>query len=246
MPCRFSAIKPFPALLRRFAFALFCAALMLGYTFAQDSASTPNATVPNLVKFSGTIPGTPAGTASVIFALYQDQTGGAPLWQEVQNVTVDASGHYTALLGSSTAAGIPLDVFSSNEARWLGVQPQGQSEQPRVLLVSVPYALKAADAQTLGGLPVSAFLRADTATVAASASSVNTAVADAAVSATIKDAVTNPTHTPVDDAGWVTGYLPVFDASGNLEDSFLYQAGTAANPQVYLGSSIDNPARTQL
>ena len=31
------------------------------------------------------------------------------------------------------------------------------NEQPRVLLVSAPYALKAADAETLGGKPLSAF-----------------------------------------------------------------------------------------
>ncbi|OFW36251.1 MAG: hypothetical protein A3J28_05125 [Acidobacteria bacterium RIFCSPLOWO2_12_FULL_60_22] len=34
-------------------------------------------------------------------------------------------------------------------------------EQPRILLVSVPYALKAADAETLGGKPASAYLLAD-------------------------------------------------------------------------------------
>src|SRR3990170_1578308 len=33
-------------------------------------------------------------------------------------------------------------------------------EQPRILLVSVPYALKAADAETLGGKPASAFVLA--------------------------------------------------------------------------------------
>jgi len=45
-------------------------------------------------------------------------------------------------------------------ARWLGVQPALPSvgEQPRVLLVGVPYALKAADAETLGGKPASAFM----------------------------------------------------------------------------------------
>jgi hypothetical protein len=46
------------------------------------------------------------------------------------------------------------------EARWLGVQPEGQAEQPRVLLLRGPYALKAGDAQTLGGLPSSAFVLA--------------------------------------------------------------------------------------
>ncbi len=37
---------------------------------------------------------------------------------------------------------------------------QGQVEQPRVLLVAVPYALKAADADTIGGKPASAFVLA--------------------------------------------------------------------------------------
>jgi len=36
----------------------------------------------------------------------------------------------------------------------------GEEAQPRVLLVSVPYALESADAQTLGGLPASAFAKA--------------------------------------------------------------------------------------
>jgi len=46
------------------------------------------------------------------------------------------------------------------EPRWLGVQLQGQTEQARTVLMSVPYALKAADAETIGGLPPSAFLKA--------------------------------------------------------------------------------------
>jgi hypothetical protein len=40
------------------------------------------------------------------------------------------------------------------------VQPQGQAEQARVMLVSVPYALKAVEADTIGGLPPSAFVLA--------------------------------------------------------------------------------------
>src|SRR5712692_1090739 len=49
------------------------------------------------------------------------------------------------------------------ESRWLGAQVQlpGEVEQPRVFLVSVPYALKAADAETLGGKPASVFLTAE-------------------------------------------------------------------------------------
>ena len=67
------------------------------------------------------------------------------------------------LVGATRPEGLPLDLFSTDEARWLGVQANlpGEEEQPRVLLVSVPYALKAADAETLGGKPASACVLAD-------------------------------------------------------------------------------------
>src|SRR6202050_5201877 len=62
------------------------------------------------------------------------------------------------MLGSTTSQGLPADLFASGEARWLGVQAQGQTEQPRTLLMSVPYALKALDAETVGGKPASSFM----------------------------------------------------------------------------------------
>ncbi len=106
---------------------------------------------------SGLASTTPVG---VTFAIYKQQDGGAPVWQETQNVTPDASGQYNVILGSTTATGLPDDLFSQQEQRWLGVQVQGQAEQARVLLVSVPYAFKAHEAETLGGLPASAFVKA--------------------------------------------------------------------------------------
>ncbi len=117
--------------------------------------------VPRLLKFSGTV-SQAQGTIGVTFALYTDQTGGAPLWLETQNVSLDANGRFTIYLGASHADGIPADLFASGQARWLGVQADGQAEQARVLLVSVPYALKASDADTLGGKPASAYLAAPT------------------------------------------------------------------------------------
>jgi len=200
--------------LRRLAAVLFCATVLLGCALAEDGV-----TVPHLVKFSGTISGAPAGNVSVIFALYKDQSGGAPLWQEVQNLAVDSGGHYNSLLGLRSATGIPLEVFSTGEARWLGVEAEGQPEQPRVLLVSVPYALKASDSETLGGLPVSAFLRAGAAPVAAPAPAnfINTA----AVTAAVNNAVT----AAISASGPTLGYVPYFyDASGDLKNSSLFQA----------------------
>jgi hypothetical protein len=134
-------------------------------TLAQNvvSNSTPAFTqVPRLIKFSGVAKdesGRPvSGAVGVTFSLYKDQQGGSPLWVETQNVQADGTGHYTAMLGSATTEGVPLEVFSSGEAQWLGVQIQGQPAQARVLLVSVPYALKAHEAETLSGRSISEFV----------------------------------------------------------------------------------------
>src|SRR6185436_17694320 len=56
---------------------------------------------------------------------------------------------------------VPQEIFTSSEARWLGIQRIPEEEQPRILLAAVPYALKAADADTLGGKPLSAFVLAE-------------------------------------------------------------------------------------
>jgi hypothetical protein len=143
-------------------FLLICSAISLS---AQQAAlAAANSVVPPVVKFSGVLTDTNnkpvTGTVGVTFSLYQQSQGGAPLWVETQNVSADKTGHYSVMLGSATSQGIPADVFASGEARWLGVQAQGQAEQPRTVLMSVPYALKAADAETIGGLPPSAFLKA--------------------------------------------------------------------------------------
>ncbi len=141
-----------------------CFFLVSFSVWAWGQQSLPSAAiVPRLIKFSGTVldaQGQPrTGLVGITFALYAEAQGGAALWLEAQNLQLDRNGHYTVLLGASKAEGVPLEVFSANEARWLGVQPEGQAEQ-RVLLVSVPYALKAADAETLGGMPASSFVLA--------------------------------------------------------------------------------------
>jgi hypothetical protein len=101
-----------------------------------------------------------AGTVGVTFSLYKEEQGGAPLWVETQNVQPDNHGHDTVMLGSASSQGLPADLFTAGEPRWIGVRPQGQTEQPRVMLASVPYAMKASDAATVGGLPASAFMLA--------------------------------------------------------------------------------------
>jgi hypothetical protein len=152
---------------------------------APSSAST--AEVPRLIKFSGTLLDAQdrpmAGPVGVTFALHAQQTGGAALWLETQNVTPDAHGNYTVLLGANSTNGVPAELFASGEARWLEVQVERQAEQPRILLVSVPYALKAKDAETLGGRPASAFLTTET--LAGAGTSAGTAPASSTSSAAL-------------------------------------------------------------
>lgn len=143
----------------------------------QQPTSDLSSTVPRLMKFSGVVSNrsgpSHTGVAGVTFSFYKDQEGGAPLWIETQNVKLDSTGHYTAVIGE-TKAGLPMDLFASGEARWLGVQVEGQAEQPRMLLLSVPYALKAAEAETLGGKPASAFALAAAAEITAAPTSATT------------------------------------------------------------------------
>jgi len=140
------------------------AVLVIGACIAHAQQSDSQPVVPQLIRFGGSLAASVgpshSGLFGVTFSLYEGQTGGSPLWIETQNVPVDGSGHYTVLLGSTKAEGVPPDLFTSGEARWLGVQVSGQTEQPRVLLVAVPYALKALDAETVGGKPASAFMLA--------------------------------------------------------------------------------------
>jgi hypothetical protein len=133
---------------------------------AQTSGSSPaSAQVPPLIQFSNVATdeggNSLSGVVSITFSLYHSQQGGAPLWTETQNnVPLDPSGHYSVQLGVTKPGGVPTPLFTLGEARWLGVRIAEQAEQSRVLLLSVPYALKAGDAATIGGLPPSAFVLA--------------------------------------------------------------------------------------
>jgi len=130
---------------------------------AQQSTQS-SVSVPRLVSYSGRALDARdkpiSGVVGITFAIYRDEESGAALWRETQNVRADEKGNYTAQIGVTKSQGLPFELFDTNESRWLGARVSGQQEQRRVLLLSVPYALKAADAETLGGFPASAFVLA--------------------------------------------------------------------------------------
>jgi hypothetical protein len=139
--------------------------LLLAQEAQQSAPSAAEASVPRLIRITGSGRdggGNPlSGNNRITFALYQNQTDQVPLWQETQTLSLAVDGRYSVLLGATLAGGLPLEIFASGEAHWLGVRPDGQPEQPRILLLSVAYALKAADSDMLGGRPASAFVLAE-------------------------------------------------------------------------------------
>jgi len=203
--------------------------LLGGFLNAQQSASLPSTAVPRLVNFSGKAidaKGKPiTGATGITFVIYADQFEGAPLWMETQNVQVDAKGSYTVQLGATKPEGLPLDLFTSGAARWLGVTVNVSEEQPRILLLSVPYALKAADAETVGGLPPSAF-------VLAAPQSVNSAATSASPSAGASASTTPPASSDVTTSGGTVSALPLWTTGIDIESSIVSQTGSGTTARI--------------
>jgi trimeric autotransporter adhesin len=201
---------------------------------AQQADTSTAAVVPRLVNFSGQAIQDGkiiTGPAGATFAIYNEESGGSALWLETQSIQSDAKGNYTVQLGATKPGGLPLDLFASGEARWLGVSINGGQEQPRVLLLSVPYALKAADSQTLGGLPASAFV------LAAPAS--GGSVADGSANSSGSAAALQPALA----GNGTADYIPLWTPNGStLGDSVLFQTGTGSSAKI--GINTTTPAAT--
>jgi hypothetical protein len=169
-----------------------------------------------------------AGTVGVTFSLYKEEQGGAPLWVETQNVQPDNHGHYAVMLGSASSQGLPADLFTDGEPRWIGVRPQGQTEQPRIMLASVPYAMKASDAATVGGLPASAFMLAP--------------LPSSSSSAAVSSGPSSQANLPSLGGTGTTDFLPLWTNSTTLGSSVLFQLGSGSTAKV--GINTTSPAST--
>ena len=214
---------------------LISAGVMVAAAAGQDAAPSASV-VPRLVSFSGVVKDSAgkavSGRASLTFSLYELEEGGKPLWVETQTVQTDDQGHYTALLGANSPDGLPLDLFTTGSARWLGIAPAvpGVGELPRVLLVGVPYALKAADAETLGGKPASAFVQ--TSQDLASGASVASGSGQSAVgggpggntpSAASQVKQSKGKNTQPNTS--IADYLPYWNGTTNVGNSAVFQSG---------------------
>jgi hypothetical protein len=202
---------------------LFVTLLIAQAAVAQQSAQNNAGTVPRLIPYSGVatdVTGKPlSGVVGITFLLYQQEDGDAPLWLETQNVQADGRGRYSVQLGATLATGIPGDLFASGEARWLAVQISGQAESARVMLLSVPYALKAADAETIGGLPASAFVLANSAQAGTSFSRITPPASTGAIGAANSSAPSNPNVT----GKGTVDFIPMWDTTSDIISSVIFQ-----------------------
>ncbi len=203
----------------------------------QSMPTATNATVPPLIQFSNVATdeggNSLSGVVNITFSLYNSQQGDEPLWTEVQNnVQLDSLGHYSVQLGITKPAGVPTTLFTTGEARWLGVQIADQPEQARVLLLSVPYALKAGDAATIGGLPPSAFVLAAPGTASITPT---TLVGSGPSSA---DA---PAGSDVTGSG-TADFIPLWTTTSNVGNSVLFQSGSGTTAKIGVGTTT--PAST--
>ncbi len=211
-------------------FAIHSAACLVAQLLFLLPSSAPiwgqsqTSAVPHLVSYSALLKDAShhavTGLAGVTFLIYADQDGGAPLWLETQNIQPDALGHYTVQLGGASAHGLPAEIFTTGEGRWLALRIGNEPEQPRVLLVAVPYAMKAADAETIGGLPPSAFVLA------------NPRAANAAAG----EDVAPPSSGGITGMGTVNT-IPLWDSTSDIISSAISQTGTGTTAKIGINNA---------
>lgn len=207
----------------------------------QQSSASESSAVPRVVKFSGLLKdrtgNAVTGTQSISFTIYSDVTGGTPIWEETQNVQL-VNGRYTVLLGVATTDGIPPELFATNQPRWLGVRllAPGEQEQPRAFLTSVPYALKAADADSLGGLPPSAYAKVGQSSTAEPITSVSPSPAFVSTPAVPSQSSSSVVTTP----GGAAGYVPLFSGSNSIVNSDIRDVGGVVKVSNFEAGKLNN------
>ncbi|HEX4004708.1 MAG TPA: hypothetical protein VHX60_00890 [Acidobacteriaceae bacterium] len=182
----------------------------------QDAASTVPATatvvpvIPQKMPFSGAAAGRAGDTVQAVFRIYAAAEGGLPLWGETQSVTVDTNGQYSVVLGVATRGGLPQSLFASGQSRWLGVSLDGAEEGPRSPLTSVAYAMKAGDAESVGGVEAANLVTKDE-------------LSQFAQSGVAPQLQVHPDVTP--SGSGIANYVPLWTGTSTLGDSLIYQAG---------------------
>jgi hypothetical protein len=132
--------------MKRFAFAptlLLAAALLAG---------TAHATTPGQINYQGLLldsQGHPVtGNVDLVFTIFDAPTGGVALWTETHPGVAALDGVYDVVLGTTTPI---TPAIVAGGALYLQIRVGTETLSPRQRLVAVPYALRAAEADSVGG-----------------------------------------------------------------------------------------------
>ena len=79
-------------------------------------------------------------TQLMVFSIYNQESGGSPLWAETHTSVDVINGSFYVVLGSVTP--IPSSIATS-VTLWLEISVEGESLTPRSQLNTVPYGFKA-------------------------------------------------------------------------------------------------------
>ena len=115
-------------------------------------AGLASAEVPERLVYTGALSdqGQPfEGSVDMVFSIFDTASGGTALWSESHEGVAVTGGRLTVELGLSQTT--LSEVFDGRKL-YLDVNVDGQSMLPRVPVASVPYAFRAIDSDTVGGL----------------------------------------------------------------------------------------------
>lgn len=194
-------------------------ALAIAVASASAFAQSISPSADRVIRMSGVVPvaaGASSGAPTAVeFSIFDQESGGVLLWQETQVLPLDGQGGYSVLLGATSADGLPADLFAGGAARWLRVRRSGDADARRTRLTAVPYALSAANADTLGGRPATDFMLVPSVRSTGAGDGAETAATDNA----------NRAPAPLVSNG-TAGFIGKFVNTVDLDNSLLFQSGS--------------------
>lgn len=137
-------------LARIFFVMFFLSAVALSLPAGRQALSVAYAEVPHLINYQGRLTdssGTPLnGSYDLTFRIYDAETAGSLLWEEIQAGVVMQKGIFSILLGSVTNLNLAFD-----KPYFLEIKVGTEVMSPRQRIASAGYAIRAEEAEKLGG-----------------------------------------------------------------------------------------------
>lgn len=188
--------------------------------------------VPMLINYQGELRSPtagepiPDGSYEMLFRIYDVESGGTPLWEEVHSSLYDSAvgvtnGIFSVILGAGT--GDPLDAsILDGDERWLEIRVGTETLSPRQRMTSAAYSIISEDSHLLDGKEASDF-----------ADAAHTHSADDITSGVLPDEKIDPLVTRDSELSTeITTHAAVADVHHAKTTSFTELIDTATDAQI--------------